>query len=422
MAATVRHRDNCRLCLSRHVELVVALKPIPLAEKYTTSAGPADGTDVFPIDLYMCRDCGHVQVLDVIDSETLWDDYTYHSGQTKGIVEHFEQVAAKAVTRYGPPPGGLVVDVGSNDGSLLRPFQRRGLRVLGVDPAKEIARKATATGVETIAALMSPELARRIRHDHGPAAIVTAFNVFAHADDMGALADSIRLLLAPDGVFLFEVQYLMDIIDLTLLGTIFHEHMSHHSLRPMVEFLARHDLELIDVERVTIQKGSIIGTAQPRGGPRRPTSAVDDLLALEKERGLDRPETVRQFGVKLDRLRAQTAALVEEWKSRGATVAGYGAARSGPTLIAQLELGRVLTCIFDDHPQKVHKLSPGDRIPVRPTSELYERRPDYVIILAWIHAKKIVAANRRYLEEGGHFVICCPEVQVIGADTSTTAL
>jgi len=421
MKAQVKHRDNCRLCHSRNVQLVVKLAPIPLAEKYSNSPSGA-GDEVFPIDLYMCLDCGHVQILDVIDSETLWVDYTYHSGQTKGIVDHFEQVAEKVIARYRPARGALVVDVGSNDGSLLRPFLRRGYRVVGIDPAADIARKATASGVPTIAELMSVDIALRIGAEHGSAAVVTAFNVFAHADDMGSMADSIRTLLAPDGVFLFEVQYLMDIIDHTLLGTIFHEHMSHHSLKPMTAFLARHDMELIDVERVTIQKGSIIGTAQPKGGPRKPTPAVAELVALEAERKLDRPETVERFGAKLQALKRQTAGLVEQWRKRGAKVAGYGAARSGPTLIAQLGLGKEIDCIFDDHPQKVGKYSPGDHIPVVPTSELYKRKPDYVIILAWIHAKKIVAANRKYLEEGGRFVVCCPEVQVIGADSDTSRL
>lgn len=418
MKTRVFHRDNCRLCASHNVELVVGLAPIPLAEKYTTVDQPGEDSGVYPIDLYMCLDCGHVQVLDVIDSETLWDDYTYHSGQTKGIVAHFEEVAEKIVRAYRPAAGSLVVDLGSNDGSLLRPFKQRGHRVLGIDPAKDIARTATESGIETIPELITQDLARKIREKHGSASVVTAFNVFAHADDMAGMAESIRILLAPAGIFQFEVQYLMDIIDNMLLGTIFHEHMSHHSLKPMQQFLGCHGMALIDVERVTIQKGSIIGTAQLIGGSRPVSPSVGALLALEMQRQLDRPETVKQFARRLEQLRKETGELVSDWKHRGATVAAYGAARSGPTLIAQLGLANIIGCIFDDHPQKVHKLSPGDRIPVLPTEELYRRQPDYVIILAGIHAKKIVADNRRYLEQGGHFVICCPEVQVIGANSA----
>jgi hypothetical protein len=145
---------------------------------------------------------------------------------------------------------------------------------------------------------------------------------------------------------------------------------------------------------------------------------VGKLLDLEAERRLDRPETVRQFADRLEQLKRKIGGLVADWQHRGLTIAGYGAARSGPTLIVQFGLGETIQYIFDDHPQKVHKYSPGHRIPVVPTAELYRRMPDYVIILAWIHAKRIVANNRKYLEQGGHFVICCPEVQVIGADTA----
>lgn len=417
MKAQVLQRDNCRLCLSKNVEIVVELAPVPLAEKYTSEA-QADGfSDRYPIDLYMCRDCGHVQLLDVIDSENLWDDYTYHSGQTKGIVEHFEEVAAKVVGLHNPPAGSLVIDVGSNDGSLLRPFKNRGHRVLGVDPAREIARKATESGIETIPSLLTMDVAERTRSEYGPASVITAFNVFAHADDMNGMAECIHHMLGDDGVFIFEVQYLLDIVDKLLLGTIFHEHMSHHSLKPMQSFLARHGLELIDVERVSIQKGSIIGTAQRIGGKRPVKQAVTDLLALEEERGLDRPEAVKEFGTRLGELKEKMGELLAKWKDEGATVAAFGAARSGPTYIENFGLEDAISCIFDDHPQKVGKFSPGHGFPVLPSSALYERKPDYVVILAWIHAKKIITANRKYLEEGGHFVICCPDVQVIGVDS-----
>jgi hypothetical protein len=415
--AQMIHRDNCRLCSSGDLEIVVKLQPIPLAEKYSSPGQAASASDdVYPVDLYMCRTCGHVQILDVVDSEKLWDDYTYHSGQTKGIVDHFQTVAQNLVARQHPPAGSLVIDVGSNDGSLLRPFKELGFRVLGIDPAREIARKATESGIPTIASLLTMDLAKRIRSEHGPASVITAFNVFAHADDMNGMAASIRHMLADDGVFQFEAQYLLDILDKMLLGTIFHEHMSHHSLKPMKQFLQRHDMELIDVERVTIQMGSIIGTAQPKSGPRKITSAVGELLALEDQRQLDKPATVRQFADKLQQIRDKVQTLLAGWRKNGSKVAGYGAARSGPTLITQFGLDGAIQVIFDDHPQKVGKLSPGHRIPVVPTQELCTRMPDYVVILAFLHAKKIIAGSQEYLDRGGKFVVCCPDVQIISKD------
>ncbi len=416
MTAQVVHRETCRLCDSRNVELVVKLEPIPLSENYCDDSETGKNAARYPVDLYMCSDCGHVQQLDVVDSKSLWESYTYYSGEAKGMPEHFEQVAAKIIDTHRPPAGSLVIDIGSNDGSLLRPFKKAGYGVLGIDPAREIARMATESGVETIPELMSLGLAKQIRDERGPAHVVCMFNAFAHADNMGEIAESIRTMLAPDGVFVFEAQYLLDIIDRVLLATIFHEHMSHHSVKALTIFLDRHGMELVDVERVPIQHGSLIGTVQLKGGKRSVSASVKQLLDLEKQRGLDKIETLKQFAEKIRQLRERTSKLVAEWKKSNVSVAGYGAARSGPTLISQLGLTGAIEYIVDDHPQKVNKYSSGDGIRILPTSELCKRMPAYTVILAWVHSAKIIETNREYLDKGGRFVVLCPETRVVGKD------
>ncbi|MGP1397580.1 MAG: methyltransferase domain-containing protein [Inquilinaceae bacterium] len=414
MTVTVSHRDNCRLCGSKNVTRVVDLKPIPLSEGYTLDSATAKRAPRYPVDVYMCADCGHVQQLDVIDSKNLWESYTYYSGEAKGMPEHFRNMASAITKTAEPPAGSLVIDIGSNDGSLLKPFKEAGHRVLGIDPAKEVARRANESGIETIPDLMSFDLARVIRDKHGPAHVVCAFNVFAHADDLGEMVDSVRTMLAPDGLFFFEAQYLLDIIDGVLIASIFHEHMSHHSVKPLVQFLDRHGLELIAVERARIQHGSLIGTVQVKGGKRPVQDSVRELLALEDERGLDRLETLRQFNARVKQLHDKTSSLVEKWRKQDATIAAFGAARSGPTLIAQLGLTDAIDFIVDDHPQKVGKFSSGDGIPIHPTTALIERMPDYTVILAWVHSEKIIETNQEYLEKGGHFVVLCPETRVVG--------
>lgn len=295
MTSPVYHRDTCRLCDSSNMHCVVELKPIPLSEGYTVDAEKAKEAPRFPIDMYMCEDCGHVQQSDVIDPKVLWNSYTYFSGEAKGMPEHFRNIASKIVGDVNPPKDALVIDIGSNDGSLLKPFKEEGYRVIGIDPATEVAARANAAGIQTFNELMSLDLAKKIRQDHGPAHVVCAFNVFAHADDLGEMVDCVRTMLAPDGIFYFEAQYLLDIIDGVLIATIFHEHMSHHSVAPLVSFLDRHGLELIDVTRSKIQHGSIIGAVQIKGGARPVKQSVHDLLALESERKLDQIQTLEAF-------------------------------------------------------------------------------------------------------------------------------
>lgn len=416
MTALVTRRTICRLCDSDDVELVMKLEPIPLSENYCEDSETGKRAERYPVDLYMCRSCGHVQQLDVVDPKSLWEAYTYFSGDAEGMPEHFREVAGKIIQTYGPAPQSLVIDIGSNDGSLLKPFKEAGYRVLGIDPAREIARQATESGIETIPELMSIELAHKIRLERGAAQVVCMFNAFAHADNMGEIAEGIRELMTPDGIFVFEAQYLLDIIDRMLIATIFHEHMSHHSVKALTVFFERHGLELVDVERVPIQHGSLLGVVQIKGAGRPVASSVRALLDLEVIRGLDKIETLKKFAERVTQLRQRTESLVAEWRHSNAKVAGYGAARSGPTLIAQLGLTDTIDFIVDDHPQKVKKYSSGDGIQILPTDELCLRMPAYTIILAWVHAAKIIETNRKYLERGGRFVVLCPDTRVVGKD------
>ena len=258
-------------------------------------------------------------------------------------------------------------------------------------------------------------MAHTIRTEHGPASVVCAFNVFAHADDLGAMADSIKIMLAPDGLFFFEAQYLLDIVDGVLIATIFHEHISHHSVKPLVRFLDLHGLELIAVDRAKIQHGSIIGTVQLKGAGRPVENSVREILALEEERHLDDLETMENFARRVEALREQTIALVSRWKEDGHTIAAFGAARSGPTLIAQLGLQGKIDFIVDDHPEKVGKFTSGDGIPILPISALAEIKPSYTLILAWVHSQKIIETHQDYLNDGGHFVVLCPNIRVVGS-------
>ncbi|MDK1285611.1 class I SAM-dependent methyltransferase [Pseudoalteromonas umbrosa] len=410
-----QHRSNCRLCLSTDLTLAIPFAPTPIAEKYVSEPKGVK-TPLFPVDLYMCNSCGHVQILDVIDPEYLWSDYTYHSGQTQGIVNHFKDVSQQIMSDYGPFNKQFVIDVGSNDGTFLKCFKEKGFKVLGIDPATEIAAKATSEGVETIADLMTENKGHEIQTKYGKADLVTAFNVFAHADEMIDLLKGIVQVLDHDGVFVFEVSYLKDIIDKMLIGTIFHEHLCNHSLRPMVDFLAAQGLEVFDVEHVSIQGGSIIGFAQHKGGPRKPQPSVAAMLKDEEQSKLHELATMEQFVSRFDSMKADVANIVKNTLNNGGVIAGYGAARSGPMLLTQFEIGEHVSEIYDDHKQKVGLYTPGDLIEVKPTQTINETQPELTVILAWIHAKAIIRKHEEYLNNGGQFLTLTPTVQLINKD------
>lgn len=408
-------RADCRLCGSRELEVVVPLTPTPVADAYVPASQVQERQTSYPIDLYFCRACAHVQLLDVVRPDILFrPEYTFLTGSSPANVNHFREYTRSILDRERPAPQSLVVDAGSNDGTFLRFFQEAGLTTLGVDPATEVARRASESGIETWASFFHTNIAKRIRSERGPARLVTANNVFAHADDLAGMADAVRECLAPDGAFVFEVSYVVDVVERLLLGTIFHEHLCYHAVLPLRAFLARHGLELVHVERVSAQGGSIICTAQHHGGPRKVDPIVDILCRMEAERNYDRPEPYRAFSQQIERLRSEIGGHVQRIAQRGQTLAGFGAARGGTTMLCHFGLGPRLAFIVDDSPAKQGLFSPGDHVPVLPSQALYDRKPDYLFILAWVHAAAIIARHRAYVDQGGTFISIGTGVEFTG--------
>jgi SAM-dependent methyltransferase len=406
-------RNNCRLCECEDVQLVVPLNPTPVAEKYLLKKDLSKENIVCPLDLYICNECGHVQLLDIVEPNFLYSDYTYSSGASKGLVNHFESYANSILENYKPIKNSLILDIGSNDGTLLKFFKNKGLRVLGVDPAEEIANKATKEGIETIPKFFNLTLSKEILQKYGPPKIITANNAFAHMDNLDEIMKGIHMLMDKSSIFVFEVSYLLDVVEKVLLGTIFHEHHSYHSVTPLNIFFNKFDMEIIHLERNNIQGGSLIGIVQFKDGMYKKNDSVDKILELEKESNITKPETLKKFSKNLNHSKNQIINLLNSLSINKKTIAGFGAARSGTTLISQMEIAKFINFIVDDNKFKQGKYSPAGQIIVKPTEYIYKAKPDYLIILAWVHSKNIIKNHKKYLDQGGSFIVCFPELKVI---------
>jgi SAM-dependent methyltransferase len=370
--------------------------------------------DVYPLDCYLCLDCGHLQNLDVVDPEVLFRDYTYRTSVSLGLVEHFRKYAQSVVSDLAIHKDSLVVEIGSNDGSLLKAFQTEGMRVQGIDPAREIAKAATRDGVPTIPDFFTSQIAGQIKATNGPAALFCANNVFAHIDNLSDVVTGVRALLAPDGAFVFEVSYIVDMIDNMVFDTIYHEHVSHHALLPMETFLNRHDMTLFDVARTGTKGGSIRAFAQPMSTGRRPRSEqLTRLMTEEKRRGITEPQVYLDWFAAIESRKQEVLAYLDAAILAGKTVAGYGASTTTTTLLYHFELTSRIAFIVDDNALKQGLFSPGAHIPVLPSDALATRKPDVVVILAWIYAEPIVARNAEYIRNGGTFLIPLPVAKTI---------
>jgi len=408
--ATHYKPHHCLLCDSGELSLALPLARSAIGNEYLPKPGPQE---TFALSLHRCVSCGNVQIEDVVNPDRLFRSYTYSTTSSLGLVEHFRKAARAIVDRSGATPGSLVVDIGSNDGSLLYEFRQLGFNVVGVDPAVEIAQRATAGGIPTLPEYFTPEVAAQIRAEYGRAAILTANNVFAHSDTLPAMADGIRELLAPDGLFSFEVSYLLDIVQKMLFDTVYHEHLCYHSVRSLNAFFTRHGLQLFDVQRIPTKGGSLRGLVQRAGGPRPVSPEVRRLLEWEELTGLHSPDTFRAFARRIEAAKEQVLTLLDRVRAAGMIVAGYGASPTVTTLLSQFDLGNRIDFLVDDNPVKQHTFSPGHHIPVYPPPAIAEREADVIVILAWNYAAPIMAKQTQFAETGGRFIIPLPLLQVV---------
>lgn len=415
MSGAVRRRTTCRLCGSANPALAFSLAPTPPANAFVSAADAAATQERFPLDVFFCRDCTHVQLLDVVDPRLLFEHYVYVSGTSPSFVRHFDEYSDFVAKLTGLPRGALVVDIGSNDGTLLRAFEsRHGARVLGIDPARNLAEAATKAGIETLPEFFTAELAETLARERGKASVITANNVFAHVDDLGGVVDGVRSLLAPDGVFVFEVSYLLDVVGDILFDTIYHEHLAYHAVRPLIPFFERHGMELIEAVRVPTHGGSLRGIAQLRGGPRSRGASVAAALALEQQAGLDQLATYQALAARINALGQELGALLKDLKGQGKSIAGFGAPAKATTLMYHFGIGpQLVDFIVDDSPLKQGLFTPGMHIPVLSAQAIAERKPDYLVILAWNFAKPIIEKNAAFRERGGRFIVPVPKVEVV---------
>jgi hypothetical protein len=405
------------MCEADALTQVLVLTPTPPGNNFLSAQELDNPEPAYPLELHLCGACHHVQLGHVVDPRILYQkNYTYVSSTGASFVQHLQHFAAGMIEWLALEPRSLVVDIGSNDGTCLRFFKNAGIRVQGIDPAAEIAGSATDSGIPTVADFFSHQLAKQLRRDHGPAALVTSHNACAHIDNLDDVFRGAEHWLADDGVFVVEVGYFLDVYQNAWFDTIYHEHVDYHTVEPFRRLCARTGLEVLRVERVSPQGGSIRVIMQRAGGPRHADESASVLIDLEHQQGLHLPETFATWGRRIAAVGADLRQLVQELKAGGSSIAGYGAATKATTLLGHFGLGRrELDFIADDNPLKQGLFSPASHIPVVSPAAIAERRPDYLLILAWNFADGIMARRRDYTSEGGKFILPMPTARVVSA-------
>ncbi len=413
MSNQCKKRINCRLCGSKKITQCFKLESTPPANAFVKKEKISEVQELFPLEIYFCEDCFHVQLLDIVDPKVLFENYVYVSGTSPVFVKHFEDYADYILKNFSELKNSLVIDIGSNDGTLLKFFKENGNRVIGIDPAKEISSKANSQGIETINDFFNYECSNRIKEKYGKAGIITANNVFAHVDDLLDFVCGIKNLLSKDGIFVFEVSYLADVINNLLFDTIYHEHVSYHSVIPLVSFFERNGMTLIEANRIKSHGGSLRCIVKLREGKFRIRESVLECINLERELGLDKLNTYKDFFNRIQTKKIELQDLFKKLKSEGKTIVGFGAPAKATTFMYQFSINEeIIDCIIDDSPLKQGLFSPGMHIPVYSSEKISEKKPDYIIILAWNFAESIMKKQIEFKENGGHFIIPLPKLEV----------
>jgi SAM-dependent methyltransferase len=387
----------------------------PLANRFLTSAQLNQMEPFYPLHAYVCSDCLLVQLEEFESPEGIFTDYAYFASYSDSWVEHARVYTDMATERFRLGPSSRVVEIASNDGYLLQHFVAKGIPVLGIEPAANVAGAAIQKGVPTLVEFFGEALARRLAEGGTGADLVVGNNVLAHVPALNDFLAGMALLLRPGGTITMEFPHLLNLIEETQFDTIYHEHFSYFSLWTVEQAFARHGLQVFDVEELSTHGGSLRIYARHASDPTAPVSRrIEGLREREKSAGLDRLGSYLSFGNRVKETKRNLLKVLIDLKRARKTIVGYGAPAKGNTLLNYCGIGSdFLDYTVDRSPHKQGRFLPGTHIPVCSPDRLAETRPDYLLILPWNLTKEIVSQMTHIRSWGGRFVVPVPTVEVL---------
>jgi SAM-dependent methyltransferase len=404
--------NGCRFCGRALTTTLVDLGRMPLANSYITAAEMAAERRP-PLRVCVCSDCLLVQAIDTVPADEIFSDYAYFSSYSDSWIEHARRYADTAIERFRLGPKSLVVEIASNDGYLLQHFQARGIPVLGVEPAANVARAALARGIATEVAFFGTATAKRLAAQGRRADLMPANNVLGHVPDICDVLAGFAILLKPDGVATFEFPHVLNFIRDVQFDTIYHEHFSYLSLLSVERVLAATGLKSIDVEEISTHGGSLRLYATKQESAHVPTPRLDRVRAKERSAGLDRIEAYGGFAARVEAIKTGFNDFVARAKADGKVIAAYGAAAKGNTFLNYCGVtANDIICVFDRSAAKQGKLLPGSHIPIVAPERLGDLKPDYLVILPWNLESEISALNAMMTSWGGKFVVAVPQLRI----------
>lgn len=401
----------CRSCGHAELQTVLSLGRMPLANALLTEAQIDEPEETFPLELAFCSACTLVQLTESVSPEKLFRDYVYFTSFSDTMLQHAEALSSQLIGSKNLDATSLVIEIASNDGYLLQNYKRAGVPVLGIEPAANIAKVAEERSIPTVCDFFTDALASQLFEKGFKADVIHAHNVLAHVPDLNGFVRGLSRLLKEDGLIVVEVPYVTDMIDNCEFDTVYHEHLSYFSLTGLDALFSRNDLTVQKVERLPIHGGTLRIYAG-HGGER--DESVVQLLAHEKASGVSDIDFYKTFGARVEQLREDLLALLNELKSEGKRIAAYGASAKGSTLLNYCGVGReTLDYVVDRSTVKQGLYTPGTHLKIYAPEKLLADAPDHVLLLTWNFASEILEQQSEYRKQGGRFIVPVPFVKVV---------
>lgn len=409
-------RSSCRLCDESLIEKIVNYEATVPVDNYRPRFHGNINLARYPMDLYLCKSCGHAQLLDVVDPHILYGDYIYTSTSSPGLENHFNALVENELNSLEIGNKDLVIDIGCNDGLLLSIVKGKfKCKVLGIDPSAAALAFAKKRGIDSVEAFISEKVAQQVSEKNGKAKLVTATNVFSHADNMAEFVRSIHILLENDGYFMFEVSYLKNLIFSSVWDYVYHEHLAHHSVKPLQKFLSKNGFKLVYVREIESKGGSIRCIAQKTDDTEGLSESVAKKIIEEELLGLYDSKTYVKLRTIKHQLRSITQKVINA-QSKNSLIGSYGASATTTVLSKELGYDTRVNFIIDDNENRQMTLSPGLLTPVFSWDTATTLCPSLIIISAWRFKDAIVQRCKKYLEKGGLIYIPLPYPHLITID------
>jgi len=390
-----KNQTSCRVCGSKSLKTYLELGKTPLANSYLTEAQLSDSEFKETLSLQLCRTCGLSQLTKVVAPERMYKNYLYVSSTPATFRDHCAELAKTAISVAALEPGSLVLDIASNDGCLLSPFQKSGMRVVGVEPAENLAPEANRRNIPTLCVYWSPSVARDIAENFGSPQVITSTNVLAHVDDVHSFVKGIEACLAPRGVWIIEVPYVLDFIRENEFDTAYHEHLSYFNLHAMAHLLEMHQFSLFDVDYFPDLHGGTLRMYAARTGLYPPRPRLESFLKKETAFGVKREAPYAAFAKRVYANKKKLMSLLARLRREKKVVWAYGASAKGNTLLNFFGItSQAVPVVIDDNPKKWKYYTPGSRMRITGIEELPKNNVDYLLLLAWNFKDEIMSRCR----------------------------